>query len=221
MPTTATAADPLARALMPVLLHRLNNATQVLAGWNSLLGIPAADALLARRADDLADAARTTDDVGWALAVLASAAGADLLLERRSARGLEPILAFVREALRRAGRDLAVPAERLPSLASEAPGGSEPWAAAWVAASWLHACGAALPAGETLRWDLGRGRDGWTLACEGVGDAAFAAARAAIEARVAGCGFELARGRAAVRLPAGSIVAGSIVDRPIVEGEAR
>ena len=214
MPTTATAADPLARALMPVLLHRLNNATQVLAGWNSLLGIPAADALLARRADDLADAARTTDDVGWALAVLASAAGADLLLERRSSRGLEPLVAFVREALRRAGRDLAPPAAPLPSLASEATG--EPWAAAWVAAAWLHACGAALPAGATLRWSLGRERDRWTLACEAVDEAAFAAARAAIEARVATCGFELDRGRATVRLPPGSIVAG-----PAFDGGAR
>lgn len=206
MPLTGTTGtDPLARALMPVLLHRLNNATQVLAGWNSLLGLPGAESLLARRADDLAEAAQTADEIGYVLAVLASAAGADLLLERRSAVGLVPLLALVREALRRGGRDLAGPGEDLPRLAAAGGAG---WEAAWATAAWLHACGSALPAGATLRWTLVSEAGGWTIRCEGIDEGALTAARAAIADRVEGCGFELGRGRAALRLPPGSFAEG-------------
>jgi hypothetical protein len=107
--------DPLTSALLPVLLHRLNNATQILHGWNALLAVSrSADE---RAGADLAFASQVVDETGWVLAVLASASGADLLLARRERRGLAPLLEVVRDALRRSDRELATCDSPPPSLA--------------------------------------------------------------------------------------------------------
>ena len=82
--TNLLLCDPLAEALFPVLIHRLNNATQVLSALNAALGAGLDDALLGGSSENLAAASRDVHELGWLLGVLASAGGADLLLERRT-----------------------------------------------------------------------------------------------------------------------------------------
>jgi hypothetical protein len=152
--------DPLAAALLPVLMHRLNNATQILHGWNALVTVGAFDS--ERGAADLAFASQVVDETGWALAVLASASGADLLLARRERRGIAPLLDAVQAALRRSDRDLASPEETPPSLA---PSAADGWQVPWAIAAWLHASALALPAASTLEWCWKRARDADEIVC--------------------------------------------------------
>ena len=91
-PGASSAGDPLGAALLPVLLHRLGNAGQLLSALRSVLGLEGGERALHERADDLATTAREVEELGWALAALASASGADLLLARREPRGADILL---------------------------------------------------------------------------------------------------------------------------------
>ena len=64
-------ADELARALLPALLHRLNNVTQVLAGVNSLVRVSGSSTVLLERADDLRHAGGALEQLGWLVGALA------------------------------------------------------------------------------------------------------------------------------------------------------
>lgn len=154
------AGDPLAAALLPVLLHRLGNSTQLLTALNAVAGEEGGARSIEERSPDLARASRSIRELGYVLAVIASASGADLLLERREARGLEPLVGAVRDALRRAGRDLDPPADPLPALA---PATGRGWELAWAVGATLWAAGRALAPGEALAWSLARRGGGWVL----------------------------------------------------------
>ena len=80
----------MAAALLPVLLHRIRNTTQLLSNLNALLALEpdGGPALPEGRADDLAAAAGEADELGWLLGVLAGGLGADLLLRRCARRSL-------------------------------------------------------------------------------------------------------------------------------------
>ena len=136
----------LATALLPVLLHRINNTTQLVSGLNAFLSLePVIDEA---RAADLAQAAAEADDLGWLLGVLAGGMGADLLLSRVERRGLEPVLRLVRDGLRREGKDLELP-RTMPDLLPE--GG---WHACWTLAEIAWAAGSSSEATPTLTLEL-------------------------------------------------------------------
>ncbi len=153
-------ADPLARAMLPVLLHRIGNASQLLSNLDALLEVrPVA---LEERPEDLAAAGEIVDDVGWLLALLASASGARLLLDRREAHGLEPLVACVRACLRREGRDLDATTSPLPRLSPRVGSG---WELPWAFASMLYLSGRELPPRGSLAWSIEPRGDVWRLAC--------------------------------------------------------
>jgi hypothetical protein len=151
--------EPLAAALLPVLLHRIRNTTQLVSGLNALLSLEPDEppSLPAGRADDLAAAAGEADELGWLLGVLAGGLGADLLMQRCEPRGLATALDLVREALRREGGDLELP-EVLPDMTPEVPTHGE---LCWVASELVWASagqaeGARLTLEETGGlWTLG------------------------------------------------------------------
>lgn len=152
-----------------MLVHRLNNATQLISGVNSLVAIEGAEALLAARWQDLHSVSTEAHALGWVLAVLASAAGNDMLLERREPTGLEPMLQLVDHALRREGRRLGECDGPLPRLA---PHFGHGWEIPWAIASTIFAGHAALPVTESalegggphFGFRLGEGHDQLELA---------------------------------------------------------
>jgi len=135
--------------MLPVLLHRVANATQHLNGLTALLALDP-DAL-GSRGGDLAETSDLVDETGWLLALLASAHGAGLLLARRERHGLRPLVACVRECLRREGRDLGDPGTPLPDLAPDVANG---WQLPWALGTWLYESGRSLPPGGSLSWTL-------------------------------------------------------------------
>ena len=159
-PGSRALRDPLARAMLPVLLHRIGNASQLLSNLEALLEIrPAA---LDERSEDLAAAGEIVDDAGWLLALLASASGARLLLDRREAHGLGPLLACVRACLRREGRDLEASSGPLPALA---PGVASGWEFPWYVASVLYLSGRELEPQCSLAWAIERAPAVWRVSC--------------------------------------------------------
>jgi hypothetical protein len=146
--------------MLPVLLHRIGNASQLLSNLEALLSVrPAA---LEERSEDLAAAGEIVDDAGWLLALLGSACGARLLLDRREAHGLAPLVACVRACLRREGRDLDATKAPLPKLAPDVGSG---WELPWYVASVLYLCGRELEPRGSLAWSIERGADTWRLSC--------------------------------------------------------
>ena len=151
--------DPLTRALMPVVLHQMANATQLLAGLEAVLSMEGGEALFEERADDLARTSLDVEDLGWVMAVLGSAVGADLLLARRQPRGLEILLPLVGKALHRAERPaLAMP----PGLPQLAPAALDGWQTPWAVASLLLAAGEDAETAAPS-WELTLAAEGWRL----------------------------------------------------------
>jgi hypothetical protein len=147
----------LARALLPVLLHELNNHTQYLATLHSLEadGDP-----LPGGGEGLLRTAREIEELGWLLGLCAGGAGADLLRERSERAGLSPLVRFVRKALRREQRDLEDAARALPELPPRLG-----WRGAWTVGELLHASARALPERVPLVWNLSARGDGLVLDC--------------------------------------------------------
>ena len=110
------AIDPWVAAWMPVLLHELNNQTQLLTGLRAVLELGDADELFYARADDLVRAGERTRDLGYAMAVMGSAHGADVLLARRDRRGLQHMLGLAALAASRAELDLRLVASAAPTF---------------------------------------------------------------------------------------------------------
>jgi hypothetical protein len=149
--------DELARALVPVLLHKLNNTTQYLTALQALIGSsPDPDARSRAVSQDvfggLHETALEVDDLGWILGLVANAAGANVLLERRERARLGALVRLVADCLRRTGRDLDAPDRELPLVAARSA--REAWEAPWLAARWLYAAGSSLPKGSKLEWEL-------------------------------------------------------------------
>ncbi len=148
-PSSSDAA--LARLLLPALLHRLNNVTQVISGVNSLVRITGERGVIAEHAEDLDESARGLERLGWLLGLLGRQRGTDLLLARREPRGPEWLLDLAREALRRERRDLAAPDPGSLAIATEAPGAMD---LAWTITAWLVAAAQAAPERECLTWGI-------------------------------------------------------------------
>jgi hypothetical protein len=132
----APRVDPWVAGLLPVLLHEFNNQTQLLTGMRAVLELGGADELFVARADDLARAGERARELGYVLAVLGSALGANALLSRRDPRGLRLMLDLVAVAARRREVALQLDREATPLLAPSALDG---WQAPWAVASftWL------------------------------------------------------------------------------------
>lgn len=128
--------DPWVAGLLPVLLHEFNNQTQLLTGMRAVLELGGADELFVARADDLARAGERARELGYLLAVLGSALGANALLSRRDPRGLRLMLDLVAVAARRREVTLQLDREPTPLLAPSALDG---WQVPWAVASftWL------------------------------------------------------------------------------------
>jgi len=160
----------LALTLMPVLLHKLNNATQFVSGLSTLLslfpGVEGSEGVVDLPGGDpssgLADASQRVDDLGWALAVLATAEGADLLLERREPRGIDIFLWLLSEAMGKRGIKL-LPRESGWLIRPQALDG---WQVAWGIAAFLHASSEPLGSSNSgkemleFAWSLRAGADG-------------------------------------------------------------
>lgn len=150
--------DPLVRALLPVLIHKLGNTTQLLTGLNAMLHVEGGEDLFAGRVGDLGHASGQVHELGFALAVLGSAAGADLLLARREPRGVALLVELAGGALRRTGRRLA-PVD-VPGLAPDALDG---WQVPWGIASVVFAAGETLDESDTLDWSCAAHERGWRV----------------------------------------------------------
>lgn len=153
-------SDPLAAALLPVLLHRLGNAGQLLTALRAVLGLEGGERALHERADDLATTAREVEELGWALAALASASGADLLLARREPRGAELLVELAGDALRRARAAELVG----PPLPRVAPSALEGWQVPWGIASLLFGDAARAPRSARLEYAVERGAEELSIA---------------------------------------------------------
>ncbi|MEZ6017491.1 MAG: hypothetical protein R3F49_20420 [Planctomycetota bacterium] len=138
-----------------MLLHEFNNQTQLLTGMRAVLELGGADALFFDRADDLARAGERARELGYVLAVLGSALGANALLSRRERRGLRLMLDLVAVAARR--REVTFGCDRTvtPLLS---PAALDGWQIPWVVAAcaWL-AVGDAEAEGRSCsgRWLIG------------------------------------------------------------------
>jgi hypothetical protein len=163
--TRDTHIDDLSAALVPVLLHKLNNATQYLSALNSLLALGPENTPLSYF-DGLGGTSRDVDELGWLLGVAANACGANLLLERRERAGLAAMVRVTAEILRREGRDLERVDRALPEISALDTRGSRDaaWRSAWLVGSWLLSCGRELPRDAVLAWDLSFTGAGFALA---------------------------------------------------------
>lgn len=146
-------ADPLTRALLPVVLHKLANTTQLVTGLHALLGLDGGEELFAARSADLLDASRAIEGLGWVMAVLGSASGADLLMERREPGGLSILVPLVADAARRAGRPIAAPPGEPPRIAPSALDG---WQLPWAVGSVLWAASCDSGGDRPVPWTLER-----------------------------------------------------------------
>ncbi len=138
------AAGDLSRALLPALLHRLNNVTQVLAGVNSLVRLSGSSAALVERAGDLEHAGAALQRLGWLVGALARGMGTGIGAPREDARALEWLADLLAESLRREGRELRGPVA-LPQT---------DFAESWALASRLYDAALALPPGGLLAWSV-------------------------------------------------------------------
>jgi hypothetical protein len=141
--------------LLPVLLHELNNHTQLLAALGALARDPCG---LGAHGDTLASAGRDVEELGWLLGLVAGGLGTDLLFERRERAGLAPLARLVRKALRREGRDLERADRALPELDPRLG-----WRAAWEIGIVLFAAGRASAA--PLAFEIEGGDGALALDC--------------------------------------------------------
>ena len=153
--------DSLVVALLPVVVHELNNATQMLTSYNALFGMPEGAALLEARAEDLASVGEELQELGWLVGALASSAGQNLLLARRRADGLGPLVRMLRKGLRRQSKDLVLPESELPHLSVTHGAG---WEVVWAVGTLLWS--AASRSMEPLRWAALRAPGGYAFEME-------------------------------------------------------
>jgi hypothetical protein len=207
-PFQATAErDALAGVMLPALLHRLNNATQILTSVNALATLTKDPRVFAERAQDLAAAAEMIDELGWSLGVLAAGSGTNLLFARRSRAGLAVFVAALRDALRRTGNELPEPSVALPEVELHARDG---WPPVWAVGAWLCAAYDGLQARTHSAWCLRLEGDAWRVEVPALRAAELARALGHIRSRVAESRGETATGpTAALLLPAAWFTAGT------------
>jgi len=155
--------DPLTKALLPVLIHRANNTTQLLANLNTLAASMPTMHWLEERADDLAEASANLEQAGYLLAVLASASGANLLLDRREPRALQIMGEAVRDLMRREGHSFTMPPQPLPSCSGDVAHG---WELPWAFGALLAASTRSLVPGQILAWQVLSEEESWVLVAD-------------------------------------------------------
>lgn len=161
-----TTSDPVSRLLLPVLVHEVNNATQLLVGLRALLDLPGGEALFAQRADELARTSLRMEELGFALAVLATSNGSNMLLARRHPRAVELLWDLTVHAIERRDEVRVSKTGTPPEIASGALDG---WQAPWsIAAVLVHAAEIAPIDGWRWRWEddgtlVGRAPSGTTI----------------------------------------------------------
>jgi len=192
--------DPLAAALLPVLVHRMNNTTQLLSNLRAVLQHAGGRDWLGERSGDLASAYTELDGAGYLLAVLSSACGADLLLARREPRGVALMVAAVGEVVRREGGRFVEPCRPLPD---QAPGVHAGWQLAWGFGALLlgsaRSCGLQ---GTAFEWQLLEESEAWVLVGSCVPADEFASLVPRLAERLPEAELDVRKGGWSWRLPA-------------------
>jgi hypothetical protein len=194
--------------LLPVLIHRMNNATQLMSNLSALSRCgpgPSGKDWLEERAEDLAQTSREIDVLGYLLAVLASASGADLLLERRVPNGITLMTEAVGDALRRDGRALAGGCRPAPL---QAPDVAHGWELCWAVGALLLAAGAESNADSPLEWQWLREADAWVLVCAGAAPTSVEQLEGRINARLPESSLDMRSEGWSWRVPAAWLVEG-------------
>ncbi len=111
--TTSAESAEFARALLPVLLHELNNHTQYLSALGALETLGETHL---GRGEGLARTGQEIEELGWLLGICAGGLGSDLLRDRSERRGLAHLVKLTRKAVRHEGRDLERADRSLPDL---------------------------------------------------------------------------------------------------------
>jgi len=198
--------DPLADHLLPVLVHRMNNTTQLLSNLQALGKVSETTDWLSERSEDLADACGDMDRVGYLMAVVASACGADLLLERRESEGLRFVLEAVTDVARREGREIQRPANPLPL---QAPHVHDGWQLPWALGSLLLLAALGLEEGSRLEWQLLEEGDSWVLVSSSCVEEGFHGLRERLAERLPECRLDVRREGWSWRVPAAWLRSGS------------
>ncbi|MEL6430923.1 MAG: hypothetical protein AAFZ87_12550 [Planctomycetota bacterium] len=141
-------SDPVTRALLPALLHEINGATQLLVGLRAVLDLPQGEGMFAKRAPDLAETSERVHELGFAMAVLATASGADMLMARRERRGLHVLMDLARRAVSRVG---GAPIEVRGETPLLRPDVLDGWQVPWAGAALV-----ALVPGRIWTWEGSR-----------------------------------------------------------------
>ncbi|MFT7668336.1 MAG: hypothetical protein ACI8X5_001027 [Planctomycetota bacterium] len=191
--------DPLAAALLPVLVHRMNNTTQLVSNLHAIVQLGGDRNWLAERAGDLADSAADIGELGYLLAVLSSASGADMLLARRLPRGVAILLEALADVGRRSDRNLNLPASGLPDQASTIHSG---WEFPWAFAALLEQVFMEQPAGNEFDWQLLREEEAWLLICPHVPEDNFDRLKPRLSALLPETKLDLRPGGWSWRIPA-------------------
>lgn len=192
--------DPLSEALLPVLVHRMNNTTQLLSNLRSVLQHAGERDWLGERAEDLASAYGDLDAAGYLMAVLASASGADLLLARREARGVAWMVEAVGEVVRREGGTFREPSRPVPE---QAPDVHDGWQFAWgVGALLLASARACGERAATCEWQLLEDSAAWVLVGSCVPSDEFASLAPTLAERLPEASLDVRREGWSWRVPA-------------------
>lgn len=145
---TTAVDEQVAAALLPTLLHRINNTTQTLVAVRALLD---GGDMPPRCSEDLAAASRAAHEEGWLLGVIAGGLGADLLLARHESDCLAPLMKLAREAVRRAGKELEYDEASVPRLrAPRGPDAPAAWRVCWSIAKLIWLAGSRAEAGSRM-----------------------------------------------------------------------
>lgn len=191
-----SAPDPLTRALLPVLIHKLGNATQLLTGLNAMLAIDGGEELFEKHTPDLSRCALSLNELGWALATLGTAAGGELLMDRRDPKGLKTLVDLVCDHSRRQPGGRIHPPSCPPLLTNEALSG---WEVPWAICSLLLAGGSDCTE-ESLQWSLALTDSGQWELCLPAGDAVQASAPS-ILTKIPGAEWALDAGSGVLSMP--------------------
>jgi len=195
----SSVGDPLADHLLPVLVHRMNNTTQLLSNLQALGRVSETTDWLAERNEDLAGACGDMDRVGYLMAVVASASGADLLLKRRESEGLQFVMEAVADVAFREGRELQRPAHLLPL---QAPHVYDGWQLPWALGSLLLLATLGLERGSRLEWQLLEEGESWVLVSSSSVDEGFHGLRERLARRLPECRLDVRREGWSWRVPA-------------------
>ena len=180
-PIERPTGDPLAAHLLPVLMHRMNNATQLLSNLHAIQQHASERDWIRERADDLAQTSADIERLGYLLAVLASASGADLLLERRERRGLQILADAVTDAIRRSGGEVR-PSNR--PLPDQSPAVHDGWELPWGFGALLYHAARTSGKQEPFEWQLLQEANSWVLVSSWVPSDTFEALQPLLRERL-------------------------------------